>query len=297
MNKRLILIPIVIILAGVLGYAAVSYHSSHAQPVTQEPAASKQMAAGEPSPGDRQGGPMSMNPEAVPKADEGKGKPSKMKPNDGQKKAQKGKPGQDASAFRQQHKQMFGLMNTFLALAAIERGGKSTLTPVQAKQVLSIMTPLKAQPKLTEAEAGKTLARLNKILTADQLKAMSAFKSPGRNGQKPDQRQHAGPPPGATGQRPPQGAPPPGQDGMRRQGPPPGSPPRVAGQKPPQGAPPSGSPPRVPGQQQGPQFDPAAMNDFNPFYTGAPTGGGAGPAMGKRMERFFDALKKKAGVS
>jgi len=263
MNKRLMLIPIAIVLAGVIGYAAVALRSNHAQPPKGEPTPSRRMMAGEPSSDHRQHGnrPGGGKDAGNPRANDGKGKPPPadgQKPGAGQKQPPKGTRGEGASGFRQQHEQMFKLQHTFLTLAALEKTDKGTLTQSQAKQILDIMTPLRSKPKLTEEEAKQTLARVNKVLTAGQLKAIADAESGRGDHQGPRDGQRPPPPAGATGQKPPEGAP---------------------------------GPPHQPRQ-----FDPEAMKDFNPFYTGGPNGGGMGPAQGRRLDTFFDALKKKAGV-
>ena len=270
MNRRVlkrfvILGAILAILAGVLGYAAVRVLFPHLQPATQVPAPSRHMMAGEPATDHRQHGnrPGGGNDAGNPRVNDGKEKPPSadgQKPEAGQKQPPKGTPGEAPSDFRKQHEQMFKLQHTFLTLAILDRTGTSTLTQSQAKQILDIMTPLRSKPKLTEAEAKQTLARVNKVLTAGQLKAIADAESARGNHQGPGDGQHPRPPAGAPG----------------------------PGQKPPEGAP--GQP------HQGRQFDPEAMKDFNPFYTGGPNGGGMGPAQGRRLDTFFDALKKKAGV-
>lgn len=263
------LIPIAIVVAGVIGYAAVALKSNHVQPTKEEPAPPKQMAAGEPSQDHRQYGdlPGEGKDAGKPEADDGKGKQRAdgQKPAAGQKQPPKGTPGAGPSEFRKQHEQMFKLQHAFFTLAVLERTGASTLTAAQAKQILDIMTPLRSKPKLTEEEAKQALARVNKVLTAGQLKAIADAESGRGNRPRPGDGQRPPPPAPGPGQKPPEGA-----------------------RRPPQGE--SGQP------REPRQFDPEAMKDFNPFYTGVPNGGAIGPGQGRRMDVFFDTLTKKAGI-
>ncbi len=100
------------------------------------------------------------------------------------------------------------------ALVAVFRGigwlsmhGQPDITPKQAKAVLAVMNPLRAQPTLAEAQAVAAKAQLDKILTADQHKALAARLKGLQSAPQPGMMM-----PGAS----PQGQMPPGHPDMRQ---------------------------------------------------------------------------------
>lgn len=109
--------------------------------------------------------------------------------------------------FREEHKFTFQLMQMVRHIGIINDDPKHTLTPAQAKQVLAVLNPLKAKPKLTQDQAKQALKDLKKIFTVDQLNAMAKIKMPMR---RPGMGGPGGPGgpggmgrPGGMGNRPP----------------------------------------------------------------------------------------------
>lgn len=138
--------------------------------------------------------------------------------------------------FREQHKYTFQLRTMVTAgLTELERVKSTQLTPDQAKKVLSVLTPLRKQPKLTQDQAKATIQKLQRILTQRQLTAVDRVL---QRSQRPfGGRPGAGAPPGGPGGAPGAGAGP-GMGARPRQQPGPGARPR---------------------------FDPTRMQNFNPF--------------------------------
>jgi len=165
--------------------------------------------------------------------------------------------------FREQHK--FTRQLTMLAsnIGRLERDGQHKLTAKQAQQLLAVLQPLRAQPKLTQDEAKETTRALQQVLTMDQRTEI---------GKMPEQRFDGGNR-GAGGSG---GA---GSAGAPGMGGPGGS---------------GGGAPRGQGGSRGdrPRFDPAAMKDFNPFNP--QSGGMGGPRAAARWDEFFKALEAKA---
>ena len=91
-----------------------------------------------------------------------------------------GQGGGQFSAFREEHKYTFQLMQTVRHIGDIDKDPKYTLSPAQAKQVLAVMKPLRAKPKLTQDQAKQALKYLKKIFTVKQLNAMAKIKAPQR---------------------------------------------------------------------------------------------------------------------
>jgi len=138
--------------------------------------------------------------------------------------------------FREQHKYTFQLRTTVTAgFTELERVKSTQLTPDQAKKVLSVLTPLRKQPKLTQDQAKATIQKLQKILSQRQLAAIDRVLQRGQ-----------------------------GMFGGRPGGPGAGGP---AGGPPGMGAPPGGRPAQQgrPGAAARPRFDPTRMQNFNPF--------------------------------
>ncbi|MCC6484178.1 MAG: hypothetical protein IT209_04955 [Armatimonadetes bacterium] len=129
--------------------------------------------------------------------------------------------------FRSQHKYTFQLSTTvFRGLAECERTDSTKLKPAQAKQILSVLNPLRKQSKLTQDQAKSAIQKIQRALDQKQLsaidKVLNSNARPGFSG--------SGNRPGnATGARP---------GGNRPGGP-------AAGNR--------------------PAFDPSKMKDFNPF--------------------------------
>lgn len=139
--------------------------------------------------------------------------------------------------FREQHKYTFQLRTTVTAgFTELERMKSTQLTPDQAKKILSVLTPLRKQPKLTQDQAKATIQKLQKVLTQRQLAAIDrVLQRAPAFGRRPGGPGAGGPPGG------------PGGPGM--------------------GAPGAGRPgqPGGPGAGARPRFDPTRMQNFNPF--------------------------------
>lgn len=91
-----------------------------------------------------------------------------------------GQGGGQSSAFREEHKYTFQLMQTVRHIGDIDKDPKYTLSPAQAKQVLAVMKPIRAKSKLTQDQAKQALKDLKKIFTVKQLNAMAKIKAPAR---------------------------------------------------------------------------------------------------------------------
>lgn len=89
-----------------------------------------------------------------------------------------GQGGGQSSAFREEHKYTFQLMQTVRHIGDIDKDPKYTLSPAQAKQVLAVMKPIRAKSKLTQDQAKQALKDLKKIFTVAQLNAMAKIKTP-----------------------------------------------------------------------------------------------------------------------
>jgi len=165
--------------------------------------------------------------------------------------------------FREEHKYTFQLTRLVGNIGRLEQEGKNKLTPAQAKQLLGILQPLRTQPKLTQDDAKEAIRSLQAALTMDQRTEI---------GQMPERRFGGGNRGGQGG---------PGGQGMGGAGGQGGGAPRGQGGQ--NGGRPGG---------QRPQFDPAAMKDFNPFN--AQSGGMGGPRAAARYDEFFKALEAKA---
>ncbi len=82
--------------------------------------------------------------------------------------------------FREEHKYTFQLMQMVHHIGMINADPKHTLTPAQAKSVLSVIKPLSTKPKLTQDQAKQALKDLKKIFNVSQLNAMAKIKAPQR---------------------------------------------------------------------------------------------------------------------
>jgi len=166
-----------------------------------------------------------------------------------------GQQGGAFAQFREDHKYTFQLMQMVRHIGIIDKDSKHTLTPVQAKQVLSVLKPLSSKSKLTQDEAKQALKDLKKVFTVDQLNAMARIKPP-QMGRRPGGQ---GGPGGPGGQGGPGG---PGANGNRQ------------------------------GNRM--RWDPNAMKDFNPFYTKVSQSDPRSADRAKRWNDFYKSLDKKA---
>lgn len=108
------------------------------------------------------------------------------------------------SAFREEHKYTFQLMQMVHHIGAINVQPKYTLTPAQAKQVLAVMKPIRSKSKLTQDQAKQALKDLKRIFNVSQLNAMAKIKPPARRVGPGGSGGPGGPggPGGAQGNRP-----------------------------------------------------------------------------------------------
>jgi hypothetical protein len=86
--------------------------------------------------------------------------------------------------FQEKYKYTFQLMQMVRHIDQIDQDKKYTLTSAQAKSVLSVLKPLRKQPKLTQEQAKQALKDLKKIFTAAQLNAMARIKPMFRSGNR-----------------------------------------------------------------------------------------------------------------
>jgi hypothetical protein len=144
--------------------------------------------------------------------------------------------------FRDQHKYTFQLQTMVTGgLMEMERSPSTKLKAAQAKQVLTVLNPLRKQPKLTQDQARASIQKLQKAFDTKQLTAVDrAIKS--------SQRRMAG------GGRPGGGGP-----GGPGGGGPGGGGPGFGGGRP------GGGGPGGPGGRSGGGFDINRMKNFNPF--------------------------------
>ena len=268
MNKRALVI-ILLVLAAVVGFAAVTLMSKKPAPTHQavKPAVSsvEQPPAGEPA--------VEGKPEADRRkqpADEKFEKPADKRTEkpaaDARKQADKKQTAKADGPKRPEAPRRMAsmqLMRVAMGIGMLEMSGKNALTPEQAKKVLAILTPLRSKPKLPEAEAEKALNTLTKVLTADQLEAMTPRRPESGSGDRPAQR----PPDGLQVPRPP-------RDGMQAPRPPQGDRPTGTNER------------RMPDRNM--------FEDFNPFYTKASGDDPRAERWHSRMNEFFAALEKKA---
>jgi len=133
--------------------------------------------------------------------------------------------------FRDQHKYTFQLRTMVTSgMMECERSPATKIKPAQAKQFLTVLKPLRTQPKLTQDQAKAAIQKVQRIYEAKQLAAVDKAIQQSRN-----RRGGGGGSPGGGG-----GAP-------------------GAGGRPGGGGPPGGSTgARAP-------FDPNKLKNFNPF--------------------------------
>ncbi|GEM_PF-569151 len=282
MNKRAILVPVIVVLAIVSGFAAITLRPDRPKPGATDLAAPDRTARNAPVQQDLSTGKQSVEPtearnEARNDAKSDKPGAAKDKPADKPKSGKQDTAKQDGqgwsrSEFRRHFEGKMQLMRTASLIGLLERDEKHALTPAQAKLVLKILTPLRSKPKLSNEEAAAVADRLNKVLTSAQHEALAEMRAGSRTGQRPDGQRQV-PPSGMVGQRPPQGTPPPGQDGVRREG----SPSGTSGER------------RVVRNSSAEQ-----MKDYNPFYTEGSPDSEMLRTRARHMEAFFAALEKKA---
>ena len=166
----------------------------------------------------------------------------------------------EPSEFRKQHKYTFQLVQFTFQIEQLEKDSKHALTPAQAKQVLTVLKPLRTKPKLTEDQAKHALKSLKSFLTVGQLNAMSKTKSFNK---RPSGRSFG---PGGPGGE--------------------GSPGRPNG---------IGAPPKSgDAKNNPPRFDTKAMKDHNPFYVKVDKKDPGSVDRAKRWNSFFSAIEKKA---
>lgn len=111
------------------------------------------------------------------------------------------------SQFRDEHKYTFQLMRFTGNIGRLETEPTTTpLTQQQAKQVLTLLQPLRAQTTLSQDQAKDALRGLKSVLTELQLTQVGAMKSPqnamGRQGGQGGGAQGGGQGGGQQGNRP-----------------------------------------------------------------------------------------------
>ncbi|MHB0939024.1 MAG: hypothetical protein ACYDCO_24715 [Armatimonadota bacterium] len=180
------------------------------------------------------------------------------------------------AAFEQMRAKM-ELPRLFRSLGRLEEL-KAPLTPAQAKTILAIMTPLRAQKTLTNDQAEKALEQLQAQLTKAQKDALAQARE--RRGRGGDGGQRG---PGRENAGPNAGRPAPGPWAGRDGGGAPGG-----------GNPsgPGGGNPRGPGGGDPAEFA-KRMETMNPFY--AESDNPMTQRMAERNQEIFDMLKAKAG--
>lgn len=139
-----------------------------------------------------------------------------------------GGPSPQMQKYLAQNKYKMQMRQQIRAINEINRNPATALQPAQARQLLAILRPWTAKPKMTEEDAKGIMRSVKKVMTARQLTAMGNVK-PQRMG------------------------------GGRRPGGPGGGPGGFSGR------PPGGGPggPRAGGGPGGRRFDPSRMKDVN----------------------------------
>jgi hypothetical protein len=84
--------------------------------------------------------------------------------------------------FMEQTKYKRQMREQLRAVAEINRDPSTALTPTQAKQLLTIVKPWSAKPKMTEEQAKQIMRSVKKVMTARQLNAMSRVRPQRRGG-------------------------------------------------------------------------------------------------------------------
>lgn len=211
--------------------------------------------------------------------------------------------------FFTEHKNTFDLLGFVGRISRLETEGKTPLTVTQAKDIMAVITPLKTQKELTQDQAKSALERIKKVLTSQQITAVEQVpqfgrgnggaSGPGAGGRGPGAggQGFTGRGPGVNGQgaggRAPGAG---GQGDAGGQG--------YAGRGPGAGGPGAGGPgagrrnPGTGGPGGGvgrPNFDPAAMKNYNPFNTST-AGGGMGRG-GGLLTSAIAQIEKKAGAT
>jgi hypothetical protein len=175
--------------------------------------------------------------------------------------------------WRDQHKYTFQLQTTVTrGIQEMERSKGTELKPAQAKQLLAVLTPYRKQPKMTQDQAKAGIQKIQRILDQKQLTAVDrAIKASER-------RRGGGPggPGGAPGGGAPGGGGPGAPGGVRPGGP----------------GGPGGSPGGPGGRAGGRGFDPARMQNFNPFNPDKSSPFGQSRA--ERNEKLFAFLSARA---
>lgn len=81
--------------------------------------------------------------------------------------------------FRDNHKNYRTLQQTVYGLAELDKDPKTRLTKVQAKKILAVLTPWRAKPTMTDAQALKLSKDLTAPLTLAQLKKLATSREGG----------------------------------------------------------------------------------------------------------------------
>lgn len=264
MNKKRVLVPILLVLATVLGFAAVTLTSRPKGDVKQEQRIAKtdtvekklgdsekrvETDEGGGSPGTTESEDVTDSPDRNPGTTAKGDQPSGAKPGQARQE-----PRRAGSAMQ--------LIQMTRGIAELEKNEAHRLTAKQAGQLLEILTPLRSKPKLTEEDAAKALNALKRVFTTDQLNLVTQMRPRRPIRERPD--------------RPNSDNPPPRTDGTRN-------------------APPAGPPPPPPGNTgTRPRFDPDTFRDFNPFYSKALTESAFEQERVKRVDDFFAMLAERA---
>jgi hypothetical protein len=165
--------------------------------------------------------------------------------------------------YMAQNKYKMQMRQQIRAINEINRNPATALTSAQAKQLLTVLKPWTAKPKMTEEDAKGIMRSVKKVMTARQLTAMGNVK-PGRMG----------------GGRPGGG---PGGPG--------GGPGGFSGR--PAGGGPGGGP-RAGGGPGGRGFDPSRMKDVNFLSTKVDPKNPRGSRRAEGNKRMIAMLEAKA---
>jgi hypothetical protein len=163
--------------------------------------------------------------------------------------------------FMAQNKYKMQMRQQLRAINEINRDPATAITPGQAKQLLAVLKPWSAKPKMTEEDAKTIMRSVKKVMTPKQLTAMGNVKPQGRGG-------FGGGPGGGSGG---------GGGGPQRAGGPGGGP---------------GGPGGGPGG--GRRFDPSRMKDANFLSTKVDPNNPFTQRRAQRNQQFLAMLEAKA---
>lgn len=105
--------------------------------------------------------------------------------------------------FRAQHKYTFQLSATvYRGFSELERTPSTKLKPAQAKQILTVLNPLRKQSKLTQDQAKATIQKLQRALDERQLSAIDRVLNSSGRSSFGSGRPGGGPGAGPSGNRP-----------------------------------------------------------------------------------------------